>query len=130
MSEIEDQFRQFLADNRIDTSALKGTADGDRLVRDVKDQRVISILKARLDSYPYSSYDQYRQKSDLVGHLAESLQSQCFLKCERVGTELPFLSVQEGLCFRNCLTKFSVFYPTLQVNLEHADFKHTEQQIL
>ena len=28
---------------------------------------------------------------------------------------------------RNCVTKFSVFYPTLRVNLEHADYHHTEQ---
>ena len=31
---------------------------------------------------------------------------------------------------RNCITKFSVFYPTLKVNLEHADYRYTEQVYL
>ena len=28
---------------------------------------------------------------------------------------------------RNCITKFSVFYPTLRINLQHADYGHTEE---
>ena len=43
---VEEQFQKFLADNKIDTSALAGTKEGDRLVKDAKTQRNISILKA------------------------------------------------------------------------------------
>ncbi len=42
---IEDQFAQFLADNKIDTSALKGTKEHDRFVQNAKEQRVLGILK-------------------------------------------------------------------------------------
>ena len=43
----------------------------------------------------------------------------CFHKCEQnAGT--PFLSTPEGLCFRNCITKFGVFYPTLKQNMNDA----------
>lgn len=54
--------------------------------------------------------------------MSEVLNDNCFDICDKQ-TELPFLSVQEGLCFRNCISKFSVFYPTLGRNLEHADFR-------
>ncbi len=79
-----------------------------------------------MDAYPYTSYDQYRQKSEAIHSLSESLQENCFDICATKAPELPFLSVQEGLCFRNCINKFNVFYPTLKQNLAHADYRHTE----
>ena len=45
-SNVEEQFQKFLADNKIDTSALAGTKEADRLAKTAKDQRVISILRA------------------------------------------------------------------------------------
>ena len=62
--------------------------------------------------------------------MAEVLQDNCFDLCNNEGSDLPFLSVPEGLCFRNCITKFAVFYPTLQQNLAHADFRHYERQLI
>ena len=62
--------------------------------------------------------------------MSEALHENCFDLCATKAPELPFLSVQEGVCMRNCVTKFSVFYPTLRVNLEHADYRHTEQVLM
>ncbi len=62
--------------------------------------------------------------------MSEALHENCYDICATKAPELPFLSVQEGNCVRNCMTKFSVFYPTLQQNLAHADFRHYEQQLL
>ena len=45
-SNFEDQFKQFLAENKIDTSALAGTKDEDKMLREAEDQRTKSILKA------------------------------------------------------------------------------------
>ena len=87
-------------------------------------------LCKRLDSYPFNSHDQYRLKADSLGAMSEALHSNCFELCATRAPELPFLSVQEGLCFRNCLTKFSVFYPTLKQNLESADYHHYNQQFV
>lgn len=42
---IDEQFAQFLRDNKIDVSALEGTKDKDRLLNP-KEQRNISILRA------------------------------------------------------------------------------------
>ena len=45
-SNVEDQFRQFLAEYKIDISSLAGTKEEDRLLTDAKDQRTLGILKA------------------------------------------------------------------------------------
>ena len=45
-SSVEDQFKQFLADNRIDVSALKGTKEEERFFKDVENQRSLGIVKA------------------------------------------------------------------------------------
>ena len=83
-----------------------------------------------MDSYPFTSYEQYRQRSDILGYMSEALHENCYDICATKAPELPFLSVQEGTCLRNCVTKFSVFYPTLRNNLETADYRHYEQQLL
>ena len=43
---VEEHFKKFLADNKIDFSALEGTKDKDRLMQEAKDQRTLGILKA------------------------------------------------------------------------------------
>ncbi len=62
--------------------------------------------------------------------MSEALHENCFGICANQQPDLPFLSVGEGLCFRNCITKFSIFYPTLRQNLETADFHHYDQQLI
>ena len=47
MSEnIEDQFAKFLAENKIDISALEGTKEKDKLLIEAKEQRNLAIAKA------------------------------------------------------------------------------------
>ncbi len=47
MSEnIEDQFAKFLADNKIDISALEGTKEKQKLLTEAKDQRNLAIIRA------------------------------------------------------------------------------------
>ena len=60
--------------------------------------------------------------------MTEALHENCYDICATKAPQLPFLSVQEGTCLRNCITKFSVFYPTLRNNLATADYRHYEQQ--
>ena len=43
---VEDQFKKFLADNKIDVSALSGTKEEARLYKDVEEQRALGIVKA------------------------------------------------------------------------------------
>jgi hypothetical protein len=70
----------------------------------------------RIDAFPNRALDVFRAKIDVIGHLTETIQEQCFTKCAQ-HDEIPLLSLQEGYCFRNCVTKISSFYPSLQNNL-------------
>ena len=56
-----------------------------------------------------------RQQKTLLGNL----QSTCFSVCAQKW-DVGFLSYDEGLCVRNCFTKFGNWYPTLEMNLEDA----------
>ena len=44
--------------------------------------------------------------------IQEALHEGCYTKCA-TKSDLMFLTVQEGLCFRNCLNKFNNWYPRL-----------------
>ena len=43
---VQDEFKQFLADNKIDISALAGTKEEERFYKNVEDQRALGIVKA------------------------------------------------------------------------------------
>ncbi len=54
--------------------------------------------------------------------LGKNLHDQCFVKCSNKN-DLSYLTMQEGLCFRNCLNKFNNWYPRLAQQTENAAFK-------
>jgi hypothetical protein len=43
---------------------------------------------------------------------------------------VPFLTVDEGLRFRNCVTKYSVWLPTLKSNLEDTSFEFNLKKLI
>lgn len=74
--------------------------------------------------------DQYRGNAEVLEAMAESLHSNCYEACGQQSNDLTFLSLSEGLCFRNCLTKFGVFFPTLRQNLQSAEYQHITKRNL
>ena len=57
-----------------------------------------------------------------VTSLFSNVHDACYDKCA-TNNDLTFMSVQEGKAFRNCITKFSYWYPTLGTNLKDASFR-------
>ena len=57
----------------------------------------------------------------LLTSMYQQLQGQCFKKCVD-DNDVAFMTINEGKCFRNCMTKMSYFHPTLRRNLEGARF--------
>ena len=51
---VQDQFKQFLADNKIDVSALAGTKEEERFYKDVENQRALGIVKAVSHCYSFN----------------------------------------------------------------------------
>jgi len=54
--------------------------------------------------------------------LGAELHDQCFTKCT-TKNDLSYMTVAEGLCFRNCLNKFNNWYPRLNEQTQDAAFK-------
>ena len=54
------------------------------------------------------------------------VQDACYDKCD-THNDLTFLTIQEGKCFRNCITKMNYYYPTLQTNLRDASYKYQDE---
>lgn len=54
--------------------------------------------------------------------LLTNLHESCFTKCA-IKTDLSYLTLQEGLCFRNCLNKFNNWYPRFGEQTRDAAFK-------
>ena len=75
-----------------------------------------------LQHYPLERQDAQREKMHMVTSLYSNVHEACFDKCA-VNNELTFMSVNEGKCFRNCITKFSYWHPTLGQNLKDASFR-------
>ena len=61
--------------------------------------------------------------------LLENLHEQCFTKCSKK-TDLSYLSMAEGVCFRNCINKFNNWYPRFQSLTEGAAFKTYHEMTL
>ena len=45
-----------------------------------------------MDAYPYTSYDNYRQKANVLGYFSEAMHENCLDMCD-MKSDLPFLSV-------------------------------------
>lgn len=51
--------------------------------------------------------DNYAAAAERNGTLSHTLQTNCYEACAEE-TEFTFLTLNEGLCVRNCITKFGV----------------------
>lgn len=70
----------------------------------------------------------YDLRAKNLASLTEHLHDACFNQCGK-RDDVPFMTVQEGLCYRNCVTKFSVWYPTLGENIKDSATMHNNRRI-
>lgn len=112
-----DDFQKFLDENKIDPAAILRDAGAKAGKPDETLQRMMATLDKRMNAYPYSAEDMYGLRvANLSSFLRHGMKG-CYDKCAQ-REDVPFLTVPEGLCFRNCITKVSVYMPTLSSNME------------
>ena len=75
-----------------------------------------------------TSADMYNLRAENLASLTTHLHGSCFDYCTD-RTDVPFMTIKEGLCFRNCITKFSVWYPTLGANIQDSAHSHYASEI-
>ena len=90
--------------------------------------QALATVSARLERFPFSVEDVYHNRTENVANMTEVFTTNCFNKCQVV-TNAPFMTTHEGLCFRNCITKFNSWYPSLKTNLQDAPFRFYEDKI-
>lgn len=54
--------------------------------------------------------------------LVTNLHEACFTKCSK-RKDVGYLTMAEGICFRNCLNKFNNWYPRLNEQTQDAAFR-------
>ena len=78
--------------------------------------------RAHLNAYPLDTNDVQRERMHMLTTFFTNMQDSCYDKCAE-DNDFTFLSIREGKCFRNCITKVSYYYPTLKTNLKDASFR-------
>ena len=76
-----------------------------------------------MDEYPYTAEDMFELRVANMTDFSRSVHMNCFDSCAQ-RQDVPLLTVGEGLCFRNCITKFSTWLPTVEGNLQNAAFHY------
>ena len=75
-----------------------------------------------MDAYPHTVEDMQTYRVECLTNFAKSIQENCFNACA-VNNETTLLTYQEGVCFRNCVTKFGLWYGTFGPASEDAAFR-------
>ena len=97
-------------------SSLNDQMPGEKLLSD-KQRRE---MKHRIDNYPLSVQDVRREKLTLAASFMEHTHDRCFDMCEQAN-DLTFLSIPEGKCFRNCITKIGYLLPAVHKSFQQGD---------
>tara|TARA_B110000305_G_C18961626_1_gene413026 strand:+ start:148 stop:507 length:360 start_codon:yes stop_codon:yes gene_type:complete len=82
--------------------------------------------RAHLNAYPLDTNDVQRERMHMLTTFFTNMQDSCYDKCAE-DNDFTFLSIREGKCFRNCITKVSYYYPTLKTNLKDASFRYQDE---
>merc|ERR1719469_204664 len=73
--------------------------------------------------------DVYHNKIENVKNVTSVYTSACYEKCAEQHNGAAFFSIPEGHCFRNCITKFNTWFPSLKTNLSDAPFHFHEKKL-
>lgn len=68
------------------------------------------------------------QRLESLTILSRELQENCFNACA-TDNQTTFLTIKEGMCFRNCITKFSLWYATYGDASQDAAWRDNRRQL-
>ena len=80
------------------------------------------------DEVPLKVEDLFSMRLKMTKNLVKELQATCFSNCAQ-RWEVPMLTYDEGLCVRNCYTKFGNWFPTLAPNVQGTYLEELNAQL-
>ena len=81
------------------------------------------MLKKRAQMFPLTLEDLRRERYHSMATFTMNTHDACYDTCAE-DNELTFLSVPEGKCYRNCVTKISYLHPILVDNMQDTGVAH------
>ena len=89
----------------------------DKFISEEDVQRRMKLLQ----KHPLSENDVRRERCHSLATFLESVHDACYLQCG-VNNGYTFLSVKEGKCFRNCITKVAYHQPALRESAQESAY--------
>lgn len=125
MVEVDSHMRQFLQDRKININNLakevKAEGTETTAARNAR-LRELAISKREIETSTLKLEDYFHTSVIENYVIGEALHEACFTKCA-TKKDITYLTMQEGLCFRNCMNKFNNWYPRLEENTRGAAYK-------
>mmetsp|Transcript_42014 Transcript_42014/g.55357 ORF Transcript_42014/g.55357 Transcript_42014/m.55357 type:complete len:143 (-) Transcript_42014:156-584(-) len=123
--EMDSNMRQFLSDRRLSIADLakKASSESSETAAERRERlRALAIGKREAELSQLRMEDRYETQVQENFALLTNLHEACFTKCGR-RDDVSYLTMAEGICFRNCLNKFNTWYPRLGEQTQDAAFK-------
>ena len=73
-----------------------------------------------MEAAPGGVWENFRMRADIMGCFAEELHDACYSMASKEN-EKAYMTIQEGMYFRNCINKFSVLFSTLPLRLKNRE---------
>ena len=89
----------------------------DKYISEEKVQNTVKLLQ----KYPLSENDIRRERCHALASFLENVHDSCYQQCS-TNNSFTFLSVKEGKCFRNCITKVTYHHPSLKMSVRDTAY--------
>jgi len=109
-------FDSFLKKHKIDLGSLQeaGKVEEVLSIEEHEYNQLVNYQKAR---DPITEWDRRRMETGRLNRLTMEIQNACNDLCSNLH-EVPYLTPEEGVCFRNCNQKYFQLYPGLKQSLQ------------
>ena len=123
--EVDSNMQKFLSDRKINIADLakqvKAESSETTAERNTR-LRALAVVKREAETSSINMEDAFESNVQENYAIVTNLHDQCFIKCAHK-KDISYLTMPEGLCFRNCLNKFNNWYPRLEEQTRDAAFK-------
>lgn len=116
---MDSSMQTFLDQRKINLDDLAKAASTSK---SAAEQRELARGASELADTPLKTEDLFKMNMTFQKTLISNLQDKCFSACADKW-DVQYLTYTEGLCVRNCFTKFNNWYPTFEQNIGDAPVK-------
>jgi hypothetical protein len=119
-------FQAFLKEHKIDTESLRAAGKEGEVLNG--DEAAYTQLKEyQRVMNPFNAADEQRHRMQGINHHVNYSMRACTNMCGNLHST-PFLTPEEGMCFRNCVGKFWNFQPEWNKAFQGSNAAYLEEE--